>query len=288
MLDTFKVNAADGRLGRNAAVYSTDNFYDLEFGSDAGASSDLNEVSESFDEPDQTLTSADGNVTGYTYEVTSTDANGASSSIKYTDASGYNTISHYRTDLDADGNVTGYTHDTTWTDANGTSSSINYYDANWGMTGSSYTDASGYSTVSHYRTDLDADGNVTGYTHDTTWTDANGTSTSSINYYDANWGMTGSSYTDASGYSTVTLPSASFVEPLVCICFDGNDKFDAWTFDNAENGLDGDTLSVFDPFRDAYNTFTDDDLPEPNMTDAELQLVLGNAVVIDKADVFIL
>ena len=155
------------------------------------------------------------------------------------------------------------------------------------MTGSSYTDASGYSTVSHYRTDIDADGNVTGYTHDTTWTDANGTS-SSINYYDANWGMTGSSYTDASGYSTVTLPSASFVEPLVCICFDGNDKFDAWTFDNAENGLDGDTLSVFDPFRDAYNTFTDDDLPEPNMTDAELQLVLGNAVVIDKADVFII
>ena len=232
MLDTFKVNAADGRLGRNAAVYSTDNFYDLEFGSDAEASSDLNEVSESFDEPDQTLTSADGNVTGYTYEVTSTDANGASSSIKYTDASGYSTVSHYRTDIDADGNVTGYTHDTTWTDANGTSSSINYYDANWGMTGSSYT--------------------------------------------------------DASGYSTVTLPSASFVEPLVCICFDGNDKFDAWTFDNAENGLDGDTLSVFDPFRDAYNTFTDDDLPEPNMTDAELQLVLGNAVVIDKVDVFIL
>lgn len=115
-----------------------------------------------------------------------------------------------------------------------------------------------------YQTLSGADGNVTGYTYDTTWTVANGAS-SSVDCDDANWSVISSSHTDASGYSAVS-------DYRVYICFDGNNTCDIiWIFDNIEDGLDRDALSVFDPFSEIYNASVDDDLSFPRIADVELQ-----------------
>ena len=53
-------------------------------------------------------------------------------------------------------------------------------------------------------TSVDADGNVTGYTHSTVTTDDSGATCRWTNYYDANWNLTESDYSDSTGYSSCT------------------------------------------------------------------------------------
>ena len=163
-------------------------------------------------------TDADGNVTGYTHIITTTDFSGSIytttnqydanwnlTKSAYSDSSGINSVTQYQTSTDADGNVAGYTHITTWADVNGNSyTSTNHYDPNLNLTESAYSDSSGNNIVTQYQTSADADGNVTSYTHITTNTDVNGNASTATNYYDASWNLTESAYSDSSGNNSVT------------------------------------------------------------------------------------
>jgi len=158
---------------------------------------------------------ADGNVTGYTQVTTNTDASGnfytsknhydvewALTYSSYSDSAGNSSVTQYHTSIDSDGNVTGYTHTTISTDASGNfCTSENHYDAKWALTDSAYRDSAGNSSVTQYQTSIDADGNVIGYTHTTTNTDARGNFYTSENHYDANWALTDSTYFDNAGNS---------------------------------------------------------------------------------------
>jgi hypothetical protein len=191
----------------------------------------------------QTSVDADGNITGHTHITTNTDANGNSytstnhydaqwtvTESAYSDSLGNSSVTQYQTSVDADGNITGYTHITTNTDANGNSyTSTNHYDAQWTVTESAYSDSLGNSRVTQYQTNVDADGNITGYTHITTNTDANGNSYTATNHYDAQWTVTDSAYSDSLGNSSVTQYQTSIDIDVdgnfqVCICFDLSDQ----------------------------------------------------------------
>ena len=94
--------------------------------------------------------------------------------------------------------------------------------------------------MSHYHTDTDADGNVTGYTYDTTSTDINGTY-SWINHYDASWNLTETDFTDNNGVSSIihvtSIPLETIYIPEVIICYDGTgtDTIDLITYDASAN-----------------------------------------------------
>ncbi len=146
----------------------------------------------------------------YLIESTEADSSSCKTAFCQTQIDAGGTIVGYSyaiTTADADGNITGYIYETTSSDANGTYFSSNHYDANWNLTESTYSD--GTSTwVSTYQTDTDADGNVTGYTYATTYTDLNGTYVWS-NHYDASGNLTESSYTDGNYSSTSTYETTT-------------------------------------------------------------------------------
>jgi len=193
--------------------YTSKNHYDVEWAltyssySDSAGNSSVTQYKASVD--------ADGNVTGYTHITTSTDASGNSytytnnydaqwtvTDSAYCDSAGNSSVTQYHTSIDSDGNVTGYTHTTISTDASGNfCTSENHYDAKWALTDSAYRDSAGNSSVTQYQTSIDADGNVIGYTHTTTNTDARGNFYTSENHYDANWALTDSTYFDNAGNS---------------------------------------------------------------------------------------
>ena len=166
----------------------------------------------------KTSVDADGNVTGYTHITTSIDASGNSYTYTnnydaqwtvidtaYSDSTGNSSVTQYQTSIDADGNVMGYTHTTTSTDANGNFyGSENHYNATWTLTHSAYSDSAGNGSATQYKTSVDAEGNVTGYTHITNSTDASGNSYTYTNNYDAQWTVTASAYSDSAGNSSVT------------------------------------------------------------------------------------
>ncbi|TSA39936.1 MAG: hypothetical protein D4R63_07615, partial [Methylococcaceae bacterium] len=158
---------------------------------------------------------------------------------------------------------------TTNSDAYGNSyTSANRYDANWTLLESTNSDSSGNNSVMQYQTSVDAEGNLTGYTHITTNSDAYGNSYTSANRYDANWTLLESTNSDSSGNNSVTQyqTSADAATEVVSVI----DKIELHNDVMKTLGLTEDTITI-DKFwtdaevaegRDAsdriiYNTTTD-------------------------------
>lgn len=162
-----------------------------------------------------TLTDADGNITGYTQMIYSSDANGNHDDVymnhydanwditesTYANSSGFSSSTQYQTitHTDAEGNIEGFTYISNTSESSGYSYSYTHnYDANWNIKDSTYADDSGYISHTQYQVMTDMDGNITGYTHITDVTDANGTSYHYTNHYDADWNIIGPIYPEDS------------------------------------------------------------------------------------------
>ncbi len=229
---SFSYTEADG------ATYTWSDSYDADWSLTQSSYSDSTGVGSSF----EYLSSydGDGNFTGYTYSTSYTDADGFTATwtdtydanmtlthSAYSDSSGYSSVTDVTTSHDADGNITGYTYTSSYTDADGFSYSwTDSYDADWSLTQSSYSDSTGYSSVTAYGACSDADGNLTGHTYTTAVTDADGLSCSWTDTYDADWSLTQSSYSDSTGYSSVTLYETCYNEDGIVTgytCFFFND-----------------------------------------------------------------
>jgi hypothetical protein len=129
----------------------------------------------------------------------------------YSDSTGYSNVTACQTITDAAGKITGYTYSTAIINADGSSHSWNdSYDANWTLTQSAYSDNTGYSNVTSREASYDADGTVTGYICTTDVTDADGSSYSWTESFDATGNLTQSVYSDSTGYSSVTACKASY------------------------------------------------------------------------------
>ena len=160
----------------------------------------------------------------------------------YSDSTGYSTETTYVTSSDADGNVTGYTHTTDVTNTDGSSYSwTNSYDANWSHTQSAYSDSTGYSSVNTYVTSSDADGNVTGYTHSTDVTDADGVSYSWTNSYDANWSLTQSAYSDSTTSNSMESSESDLGNEVIIM----DDYADAFVFNAEAEDTDIETADIY-------------------------------------------
>jgi len=169
-----------------------------------------------------TMTDAEGNIAGSTYIINNTDATGNtySSTIHY-DANWNITESPYSdspvfsrsvesltiTKANADGSVAGFTQITNSSDtsAKNYSSYTNHYDANWNITESAYSDSYGNISLTQYETitKTDVDGNIAGYTYIINNTDASGNSFRLSHYYDANWNITKTAYSNNSGFENL-------------------------------------------------------------------------------------
>lgn len=161
---------------------------------DSDAGSDVNGRTEEFSGSD---------ASGTYYWINHYDANGNLTEWAYGDSNGYSSFNRYLTDTDADGNVIGYTCESFWSDPDGTYASTVRYDLRGNPTESTYIDNNGCSSTSRYQMDMDAEGNVIGYSCDTVWTDPTGTYGSTIRY-DVGGELTESTYTDNLGYSSIT------------------------------------------------------------------------------------
>lgn len=142
-----------------------------------------------------TLRDAAGNVTGYACVSTGSDYSSESTydadwnllSSTYSDASGYSDTYTLTTLYDANGNTNGYEIVSSggggeW----GSYTATEHLDADWGLISSSYSDSSGYSSTYTQETAYDANGNVSGYTITSSWSDGSA-SYSSVEHYDADW-----------------------------------------------------------------------------------------------------
>ena len=167
----------------------------------------------------------DGNLTSYTHFTINMGANSNLTESANGDSSDNNSVTQYQTSTDADGNVAldGGTDSVaeiseleTVTEAGVVPSNdltkLRNPDENLGLQikvgeiilidDKSVICEGGLQTQCLISTD--ADGNVTSYTHITTNTDVNGNASTSTNYYDANWKLTKSAYSDSSGINSVT------------------------------------------------------------------------------------
>ena len=166
----------------------------------------------------RTVTNDDGTVAGYVQSFTSTDPSGNSSTSTtaydvngtvtgstYVDSSGNRNSTEYQTQTDAAGTVTGYIHTATTEDAGGNiSTATTVYDATGNLLRSSFADSAGNSSTTELQVNTDTDGQSLGYTQITTTQDSSGRTSASSITYGANNSITEVSYTDSSGYSSVT------------------------------------------------------------------------------------
>ena len=149
-----------------------------------------------------------GNAVTSSYENSYTyDANGKilSESGSNTDSNGavnsYSTVHHY----DGNGDLTGHTSTNSWSDDYGNGTSTTEFDADWketshtssGSNTYTYIDENGAeqtgSTTYSHTTNYDGDGNLTGYTTNSTWDGGSETI-----QYDANWNMLSATITEGS------------------------------------------------------------------------------------------
>jgi hypothetical protein len=168
-----------------------------------------------------TITDAEGNIAGSTHIINNMDATGStySSTIHY-DANWNITESPYSdspgfsrsvesltiTKANADGSIAGFTQITNIVDtgAKNYSSYTNHYDANWNITESAYSDSYGNISLTQYETitKTDVDGNIAGYIYVINNTDGSGNSSRLSHYYDANWNIIETSYSDSNGFKS--------------------------------------------------------------------------------------
>ena len=160
----------------------------------------------------------------------------------YSDSTGYSSVTACAASYDADGNVTGYTYSTDITDADGSSYSwSDTYDADWTLTQSAYSDSTGYSSVTACAASYDADGNVTGYTYTTDITDADGSSYSWTDTYDADWNLTQSDHAAGLEDNSVAATETQTQSDDIIM----GDDVDAFVFNAGAENTDNDTTDAY-------------------------------------------
>ena len=109
------------------------------------------------------------------------------------------------------------------------------------ITQSAYSDSTGYSTVTAYVTSDDADGNVTGYTHTTDVTNADGSSYSWTNSYDENWSLTQSAYSDSTTSNSMESSESDLGNEVIIT----EDYADDFVFNAEAEDTDIETADIY-------------------------------------------